>query len=91
MLKINPTNSFKKDLKRYSHKQSVLAELDRVINILAHKKPLPAKYHDHPLSGCFKGYRDCHIKPDILLIYDINNEESILQLVRIGSHSELFG
>jgi mRNA interferase YafQ len=53
------------------------------------KKRLYLKYKDHPLSGKYKKYRNCHIEPDWVLIYEINDKE--LSLIRLGSHSELFG
>jgi mRNA interferase YafQ len=55
---------------------------------LANDKPLAEKYRDHALTGEWKDYRDCHIKPDLVLIYRKPDEE-VLQLVRLGSHSEL--
>lgn len=59
-----------------------------IIEKLAKSKSIEAKYSDHPLSGNWKGHRECHIKPDLLLIYKI--EVDTLRLVRLGSHSELF-
>lgn len=56
--------------------------------MLAADKPLPAKNRDHGLGGNWSGYRECHLKPDVLLIY--RKPEGVLQLVRLGSHSELF-
>ena len=59
-----------------------------VIEMLVNGDPLPAKLMDHPLGGEWKGCRDCHIKPDLVLIYALT--ESELTLIRLGSHSELF-
>ena len=64
--------------------------LDEVIVLLRERKPLPAKYDDHPLTGNWVGYRDCHIQPDWLLIYRIDNEALILTATRTGAHSEVF-
>ena len=72
-----------------------LIELDRLPNILkiADQKTFQEsflKYKDHALSGNYKNYRECHIKPDLLLIYKIEKSELILYAVHIGSHSDLF-
>ena len=79
---------FKKDFKKYQHKQVVIDELNKVIDLLRSQKKLPEKYKDHALSGDYIGFRECHIKPDVLLVYDI--DEEFLYLVRLGTHSELF-
>ena len=65
-----------------------LQKLRRVINTLVDRQTLEPRYRDHPLSGNRKGYRDCHLEPDWVLIYKVN--EDILTLARMGSHSELF-
>ena len=67
-----------------------LSLLTEIINNLANAVPLPEKNKDHELSGNFKGCRECHIQPDWLLIYKIQNDSLILTLSRIGSHSDLF-
>lgn len=77
---------FKKDLKRGYD----ITELEAVINILANGEPLAKEYEDHILSGNWKGFRECHIKPDWLLIYKIDHSALILTLTRTGSHSDLF-
>ena len=64
--------------------------METVIDMLANEQPLPEKYKDHALTGDWKGFRECHIQPDWLLIYEINNNELILYLTRTGSHSDLF-
>lgn len=61
-----------------------------VIETLAEGGSLDTKYHDHDLSGDYKGTRECHIEPDWLLVYEIVNEILVLVLYRVGSHSELF-
>jgi mRNA interferase YafQ len=61
-----------------------------VIQLLMHDKPLPERYQDHALKGEWIGYRECHIKPDWLLIYEKSNSPKKLILARTGSHSELF-
>lgn len=67
-----------------------MSEVYLVINTLASGKPLSVKHRDHKLSGEFSMYRECHIKPDLLLIYQIKNDILVLVLINIGSHSELF-
>lgn len=64
--------------------------MEDVIALLAEQKPLPAKNRDHALSGDYSGCRECHITPDWLLIYEIDEGELILYLMRTGTHSDLF-
>ena len=90
MLKIKPASQFKKDIKKFVHNKSVIHELDTVLKMLVRNQMLPAKYQDHALSGKWKGYRECHIKPDALLIYFIDTGFELLILERFGSHAELF-
>lgn len=82
------SSRFKKDLKKYQHKPATQAELNVVLKLLVAQKKLPEKYSDHQLSGDYGRYRECHIKPDVLLVYRC--DEEFLYLSRIGSHSELF-
>lgn len=79
---------FKKDLKKYEHKKEVIKEFNEILKLLISKTKLPEKYKDHDLSGNYVDYRECHVKPDVLLIYKA--DEQLLYLYRIGSHSELF-
>lgn len=88
MLEIKNTTKFKSDLKKYKHKQSVLNEFNKVLIALANGQQLEERYCDHSLSGSWVGYRECHIKPDVLLVYFTSENSLILE--RIGSHSELF-
>lgn len=83
------TASFKKGFKKLSSKHQ--EEVFVVIEILANGDVLPQKYKDHSLSGNYKGCRECHIRPDLLLIYRINEGILELTLVEVGSHSDLFG
>ena len=90
---IDYTTTFKKDLKREKkgqHRKVVEALLANVITLLASDAPLPVANRDHALAGEWKDHRDCHIKPDLVLIYRLPDEKT-LELVRLGSHSELFG
>lgn len=90
MCSIQFTNQFKKDLKLAKKQGKNLDKLFEVINILANKEKLDTKFKDHDLSGSYKGTRECHIEPDWLLIYEIDNNALILMLYRLGTHSELF-
>ena len=84
------TNQFKKDLKLARKQNKNLDKLFDVITILANGGTLDVKYRDHPLTGTYKDTRECHIEPDWLLIYEIQNNVLVLMLYRLGSHSELF-
>lgn len=85
MRKIEPTNAFKRDYKRHGDLSSALIE---VLWKLSNDDSLPVKYRDHALTGNLVDFRDCHIRPDLVLIYRKVGDD-VLQLVRIGSHSEL--
>ena len=89
-MKISFTKDYKRDLKRLANQPEILlsAEMIDVMHHLLNGKNLPEKYKDHALSGNWKGFRDCHIKNDLVLIYHINNEG--LTLVRLNTHSEVF-
>lgn len=84
------SSRFKKDLKSYKYDKVFLVELEKVLDILAKGKDLPDKNMNHPLIGEFKGCFECHIKPDILLIYKIEKSELIVLLLGVGSRSNLF-
>jgi mRNA interferase YafQ len=91
MRRIERTKGFKRDYQRViaTPKHRDLDNLlPAVLMLLATDTPLPAKYVDHPLRGEWKDFRDCHVKPDLVLIYRKSGNE-VLQLVRLGSHSEL--
>lgn len=93
MRKIERTTAFKKDFKREKkgqHKKTLEGQLTGVVTALAEGRPLPVANKDHSLAGDWAGFRDCHIKPDLVLIYGLPDADT-LQLVRLGSHSELFG
>ena len=90
MLRIVRSNRFKKDLKLAIKRKLDLTELDYVITKLANQEELDDKYKDHPLSGDYKDFRECHIKPDWLLIYCVDEEELELFLLRTGTHADLF-
>jgi len=88
VLEIVQSSRFKRDIKKARKQGKPLAELHTVIKIIVQQKPLPIKFQDHNLGGDYANFRECHIRPDWLLIYKITERE--LQLARIGSHSELF-
>lgn len=91
MRAIKYTHRFKRDFRREQagrHGKTVESALLTVVNLLASDAPLPRRYFDHALSGDWADHRDCHIKPDLVLIYRKPDDES-LELVRLGSHSEL--
>ncbi len=91
MRAISYTHSFKRDYRR--EKSGVLGKkldtlLRDAVNLLAADEPLPARYADHPLAGEWNDHRDCHIRPDLVLIYRKPDADN-LELIRLGSHSEL--
>jgi len=91
MRTIKQSGQFKRDLKREAkgpHRQTLQSEFVTLIEALANDRPLAEKYRDHALGGDWKDHRDCHIKPDLVLIYR-KPDDVELQLVRLGSHSEL--
>ena len=88
--KIQYSTKFKKDLKLAKKRGLDLEELKFVIDELAKGNKLDDKYKDHDLHGDWEGYRECHIEPDWLLVYQLYNDEVILYLVRTGMHSDLF-
>jgi mRNA interferase YafQ len=92
MRTIERSSAFKRDYKREAkgrHRATLDDVLTSVLKALVMDLPLNSKYRDHDLSGDWEGYRECHIKPDLLLIYR-KFESDILRLARLGSHSELF-
>lgn len=84
------TSQFKKDYKLAMRQHRNIQLLDDVIKLLAEGEALPDVYKDHPLSGNWKGHRECHILPDWLLIYKIDRGILVLTLTRTGTHSDLF-
>lgn len=91
MFLLKYSSRFKKDLKCFKRDRAVLKELEKVLDILAKGGKLPPKNCNHGLAGEFKDCYECHIKPDVLLIYKIEKLVVTILLLRIGSHSELFG
>ena len=89
MLELLVSSAFKTEVKKIKNAKDK-AELKLVLDTLLAEKTLDIKYRDHALSGNYKNYRECHIKPDLLLIYKIEKAELVLYAVHIGSHSDLF-
>ena len=89
-MKIILSNRFKKDLQLAKKRNFNLALLNEVVDMIASGIILPDKYRDHELIGNFAGFRECHIKPDWLLIYRIEQDKLALMLFRTGTHSDLF-
>lgn len=90
MLKIRYSSKFKKDYKLILKRGYNTKLLEEVLKILVKGDPLPKKYLDHPLIGNYAEHRECHITPDWLLIYKIENDILTLSLTRTGTHSDLF-
>jgi len=88
MYDIFRTNVFKKDYKKLNNKDKELVK--NTIKLLANGEKLPQEFKEHKLIGNYLGCKECHIKPDLLLIYRINDDILELALVRVGSHSNLF-
>lgn len=90
MLTIKYHTMFKKNFKRIKKRGYDISRLEKIIELLANEVPLPEQFKDHNLSGNYNGFRECHIAPDWLLVYQVNNSELVLVLSRTGSHSDLF-
>ena len=90
MKKLKPTTKYKKDYKRFRNNPKKLEKLFDILKKLENEIPIPAEYDPHMLTGDYKGHMECHIEGDFLLIwFDPDTDE--IDLVRLGSHSELFG
>ncbi|MBR2235529.1 MAG: type II toxin-antitoxin system YafQ family toxin [Prevotella sp.] len=86
---IFPSTRYKKDYKRYKNNPKKIEALKEVIKLLRNEQPIPAEYQPHMLHGNYLGCMECHIQGDFLLIW-IDPDTDIIELVRLGSHSELF-
>lgn len=89
MLDVRYSTKFKKDFKTCVKRGYKMPLLQQIVDILRIPDVLPPKNRDHNLSGNYSGYRECHIEPDWLLIYQ--QEDNVLLLYRTGTHSDLFG
>lgn len=90
MKQLQPTTQYRKDLKRYKNNPAKLAALAEILKKLKNEQPIPAQYRPHLLQGNYKGCMECHVQDDFLLVW-MDEERNIVELVRLGSHSELFG
>lgn len=88
---VKPTSQFKKDYKQAIKRGLKIKLLEDVVTSLAMGEPLPDKNKDHSLTGNWGGHRECHIQPDWLLVYRIEEDVLVLTLTRTGTHSDLFG
>ena len=86
---LKQSSQFKKDLKRIQHNPKKIEKLRTVLELLKESGTIPSEYKPHLLIGQYKGYMECHIEGDFLLIW-IDEKEDIIKLTRLGSHSELF-
>lgn len=89
MKQFKTSTQYRKDLKRYKNKPAKLEALKEVLKMLQNEQPIPAEYYPHMLSGNYKGCMECHVENDFLLIW-IDERTDTIELVRLGSHSELF-
>lgn len=90
MKEIRKTSQFKKDFKRFGKDMEKVKTLMDIVDTLQKGEPIPKEFYPHPLKGEWKNYMECHIGDDYLLIW-YDKEENVIELVRLGSHSELFG
>lgn len=89
---IRMTKRFKKHLKRMEKRNKAsIKKIADAVNLLQKGEKLPERFRDHELTGTLKGSRECHILPDLLLIYRIFNDILILELIDTGTHADLFG
>lgn len=89
MKRLKQSSRFKKDLKRIQHNPKKIEKLEIVFELLKESGTVPPEYTPHLLVGQYKGYMECHIEGDFLLIW-IDENEDVIKLTRLGSHSELF-
>ena len=88
---VKPTTQFKKDYKLAIKRGLKISLLEDIITVLAMGESLPDKNKDHALGGNWVGHRECHVQPDWLLVYRIEDDVLVLTLARTGTHSDLFG
>ena len=91
MYKVANTRRYEKDLKRISSNPILVQEINDIVRLLSENDiPLPPKYRDHQLKGRFVEFRECHVRPNWLLVYKKTKENLVLALIRTGTHAELF-
>ena len=90
MLTLQYSAQYKRDRKRVIKRGFPMKQLEDVLKILIEEKPLDPKFNDHPLQGNYIGFRECHIRPNWLLIYKIDKGKLILTATRTGTHADLY-
>ena len=91
MYEVTETKRYKKDLKRVASQHKLVGEINAVVRLLSESDiPLPENYKDHQLKGQFAEFRECHIRPDWLLVYKKTKNDLILLLIGTGTHSHIF-
>lgn len=90
MLTLATTGQFRRDYKRVKKRGYDMSLLEAVIDTLLAEAPLPERHRDHSLTGNYTGFRECHVSPDWLLIYAVDQGKLLLTASRTGSHSDLF-
>ena len=88
---VRVSKRYRRELKAVLLRGKDESKLEEVIDILASGEKLPPRYKDHTLSGQWKGYRECHIEPNWLLVYRIHDDVLVLALMSTGTHSDIFG
>jgi len=91
MYQIEYTSRMKRDVKRMKKRGKDLNKLILTLNLLASGNPMPQQYHDHQLTGNLHDFRECHIEPDWLLLYQIHEDVLVVTATATGTHSDLFG
>lgn len=89
--RVERSSRFRKNFKRFARDAAFCSEFAAVLEILVADAPLPPRYRDHALHNDWEGCRDCHIRPDVVLVYQKTADGLVLLLLRVGSHSEVFG
>jgi mRNA interferase YafQ len=90
MLTFTTTSQYRRERKLAEKRGRNISLLNGIINTLLEEKPLDPKHRDHPLSGDYTGFRECHVQPDWLLIYTVDAGQLVLTASRTGTHSDLF-
>jgi mRNA interferase YafQ len=90
MLSIEFTNKMKRDVRRMIKRGKDRNKLEIVLDMLTQEQSMPMQYHDHQLTGNLKDFRECHIEPDWLLLYQVFKQELILSATGTGTHADLF-
>lgn len=90
MLEVKYTNKMKRDVKLMRKRGKDMDKLQDIVDLLMERIPLPEKHRDHQLTGNLKDFRECHIEPDWLLMYQVLEDTLILSLTATGSHADLF-